>query len=226
MKIAILEDDIFFQNKIVSLLNITEDLIHVYTDVDSYDSSSTFYDLLLLDITLGDKNGIDYINSHENKQIFIVYISNHEECMIYTFNSNVLGFIPKRDIDKLLGSKIQFVREKLQNMHKVSMPILGENILIRENEILMIYLLEGIIYTLLENKKTYRLTYETLKSVENELSNQFFRISNSCIINISKIVQINNIDHVITLVNGDKLQVSRRRWKDVKLRYVLLKTNI
>lgn len=53
MKIAILEDDIFFQNKIVSLLNLTEDLVHVFTNVDSYGSSPTFYDLLLLDIHLG-----------------------------------------------------------------------------------------------------------------------------------------------------------------------------
>ena len=32
MKIAILEDNIFFQQKIINLLNFGSDLVHVYSD--------------------------------------------------------------------------------------------------------------------------------------------------------------------------------------------------
>jgi hypothetical protein len=39
MKIAILEDNIFFQQKIISLLNLGSDLVHVYSDIDSYNLS-------------------------------------------------------------------------------------------------------------------------------------------------------------------------------------------
>ena len=65
MKIAILEDNIFFQQKIISLLNLGSDLVHVYSDIDSYNLSNIYYDLLLLDINLNKYNGIDYIKKHE-----------------------------------------------------------------------------------------------------------------------------------------------------------------
>ena len=68
MKIAILEDNIFFQQKIISLLNLGSDLVHVYSDIDSYNLSNIYYDLLLLDINLNKYNGIDYIKKHENKR--------------------------------------------------------------------------------------------------------------------------------------------------------------
>ena len=70
MKIAILEDNIFFQQKIINLLNFGSDLVHVYSDIDSYNLSNIYYDLLLLDINLNKYNGIDYIKKHENKQLF------------------------------------------------------------------------------------------------------------------------------------------------------------
>lgn len=57
MKIAILEDNIFFQQKIINLLNFGSDLVHVYSDIDSYNLSNIYYDLLLLDINLNKYNG-------------------------------------------------------------------------------------------------------------------------------------------------------------------------
>lgn len=223
MKIAILEDNIYFQQKILSLLNLETDLVHVYTDVDSYSSSSIYYDLLLLDIHLNKVNGIDYIRNHENKQLFIVYISNYEELMIDTFNSNVLGFIPKREIDSLLVSKIQFVRSKLQKINMLSLSIVGEKIRIRESDILMVYLSDGIMYLLSENKKTYRLTYDTLKETQQNLTEHFLRVNNSYIVNLSKITSINIKEHSLTLVNGEEIQVSRRRWGTIKSRYISLR---
>ena len=135
MKIAILEDKIFFQQKIINLLNFGSDLVHVYSDIDSYNLSNIYYDLLLLDINLNKYNGIDYIKKYENKQLFIIYISNYEEYMIDVFDSNVLGFIPKIKIDNLLVSKIEFARQKIQNMNRIILSIIGGKIEIRENDV-------------------------------------------------------------------------------------------
>lgn len=226
MKIAILEDNIFFQQKILGLLNFKYDLVNVYDDVDSYDRSETYYDLLLLDINLGKVNGIEYIREHEHKQLYVIYISNYEELMIDTFDSNVLGFIPKNKIDDLLALKIEFVRSKIQKLNLLTLPVLGGKISIRENEILIIYLFEGCVYLLSENKRKYRLIYETLKAAQNDLSHDFIRVNSSEIVNFSKIIRINNLEHLIVLSNNLKIKVSRRKWKDVKLRYASLKTNI
>lgn len=75
MKIAILEDNIFFQQKIINLLNLGSDLVHVYSDIDSYNLSNIYYDLLLLDINLNKCNGIDYIkNMKINNYLLFIYL--------------------------------------------------------------------------------------------------------------------------------------------------------
>ena len=81
-----------------------------------------------------DPKYIPFIKKHENKQLFIIYISNYEEYMIDVFDSNVLGFIPKIKIDNLLVSKIEFARQKIQNMNRIILSIIGGKIEIRENE--------------------------------------------------------------------------------------------
>ena len=203
MKIAILEDNIFFQQKIISLLNLGSDLVHVYSDIDSYNLSNIYYDLLLLDINLNKYNGLDYIKKHENKQLFIIYISNYEEYMIDVFDSNVLGFIPKIKIDNLLVSKIEFARKKIQNMNRIILSIIGGKIEIRENDVV-----------------------DTLKDVQQYFSSDFLRVNNSEVVNLSKIKSIDNKNHLIVLNNQQKIKVSRRRWKLIKAKYIFKNINI
>lgn len=226
MKIAILEDNIIFQQKIINLLNFKDDIVHTYNDIDSYDSSDIYYDLLLLDINLNKDNGIDYIKKHENKQLFIIYISNYEEYMIDVFNSNVLGFIPKRKIDEFLGLKIEFAREKIQNMNRIILSIVGGKIEVRENDVIKLYLLDGVLYVLLEGNNNYRLTYETLKDVQQLFSSDFLRINNSEVVNLTKIKSIDNKNHLVVLNNQQVIQASRRRWKMIKEKYILKNINI
>ena len=226
MKIAILEDNYYFQEKIKNLLNVNRHLIHVYSDIDSYDLSSVYYDLLLLDIHLHKENGIEYIKKHEYKQLFVIYISNHEECMIDTFDTNVLGFIPKKDMDVMLSEKIQFVESKIKKMNRIQLSVLGGKILLREKEILIIYLSEGNMYITLENGKEYRLVYETLKEVQKVLPDGFIRVNNGCIVNGRRIKKLDNKTHVIYLSDNKEIQVSRRKWRDIKNLYIEMKMNI
>lgn len=220
MKIAILEDNIYFQNKLLDLLCHEIDLIHVYSNIESYDSSNIVYDLLLLDINLNKANGMNYIKNNESKQLFIIYISNHEEFMIDAFNVNVLGFIPKSRIDSLLLPKIELARTRLQKTKMISLSIVGEKICVRECDIIMFYMEEGNIYILLENKNRYRLTYATLKEILQFLPDHFLRVNNSCLINVYKISRLNIEERFVVLTNGKKIEVSRRRWKTVKSKYI------
>ena len=220
MKIAILEDNIAFQYQILDQLDPHDDLIHVYSDIESYDLTNITYDLLLLDIHIHQENGIDYIRKHENKQTFIIYISNYEEYIIDAFDSNVLGFIPKRNLKQLLISKVQYAKEKIQAMNHISFSIVGGKIDIKENDIIKIYLQEGNLYLLLENNQKYRLTYETLKSAQQHLPEYFIRVNNSEVINPSKIRTLMNKDHSILLTNNQVIAVSRRKWRTIKSKYI------
>lgn len=225
MKIAILEDTYYFQNKIRNYIP-KEHIVHIYSNVEEYNQSHIYYDLLLLDIKLNQDNGIEYIRKNAHKQMYIVYLSNYEEYMIDTFDTNVLGFIPKNKIDNLLESKIQWVQTKIQRQNQIILSVPGEKIILKENDILLFYVQEGNIFVVLENKKKYRLVYETLKEVQTMVSNSFLRVKSNCIVNGTKIKKLDVSNHVIDLDEQIKIRVSKRKWKEIKNKYIELKMDI
>ena len=134
--------------------------------------------------------------------------------------------IPKIKIDNLLVSKIEFARKKIQNMNRIILSIIGGKIEIRENDVVRFYLLEGNLYISLEGNKIHRLTYDTLKDVQQYFSSDFLRVNNSEVVNLSKIKSIDNKNHLIVLNNQQKIKVSRRRWKLIKAKYIFKNINI
>ena len=134
--------------------------------------------------------------------------------------------IPKIKIDNLLVSKIEFARKKIQNMNRIILSIIGGKIEIRENDVVRFYLLEGNLYISLEGNKIHRLTYDTLKDVQQYFSSDFLRVNNSEVVNLSKIKSIDNKNHLIVLNNQQKIKVIRRRWKLIKAKYIFKNINI
>ena len=111
-------------------------------------------------------------------------------------------------------------------MNRIILSIIGGKIEIRENDVVRFYLLEGNLYISLEGNKIHRLTYDTLKDVQQYFSSDFLRVNNSEVVNLSKIKSIDNKKHLIVLNNQQKIKVSRRRWKLIKEKYIFKNINI
>lgn len=223
MKIAVLDDNSIQLNKIHLLLN-QDHHVDLFSSCLAYKKSKTHYDLLLLDIELKDENGINFVHKNKDKQAFIVYISSHDECMEDAFDSNVLGFVKKMDIDIKLLPKIYQVQQKLNELNKIELCLPYQKIYVNENDIIKFELNNGVSVHLLETR--YNLSNETLKEIEKDLSNNFVRVNNQTIVNLHHIDHIIQTNHTITLSNQEILKVSVRRWNTLKSKYIEMRTNI
>lgn len=224
MRIAVLEDSLIQQERIRNLLDLSHRLCFFCT-VEEYMESNFYFDLLLLDIELGNQNGIEFIKKHPDKQRFIVYVSSHSEVMADTFDTNVLGFVTKDRIDEALVEKVNQVEQRIHQLEKIALSLPYETRYVYRDNILYFQIENGI-FALLKDGTKLSLVNETLKEIEAQLSDSFIRVNNNVLINFSKVDYLDVKNHKIIMLNGTIISVSVRRWKKVKEHYIQMRTSI
>lgn len=224
MRIAVLEDSLIQQERIRNLLDLNHRLCFFRT-VEEYMESNFYFDLLLLDIELGNQNGIEFIKKHPDKQRFIVYVSSHSEVMADTFDTNVLGFVTKDRIEEALVEKVNQVENRIHQLEKIALSLPYETRYVYRDDILY-FQIENSIFVLLKDGTKLSLVNETLKEIETTLSDSFVRVNNNVLINFSKVDHLDVKNHKIIMLDGTIISVSVRRWKKVKEHYIQMRTSI
>ena len=224
MRIAVLEDSLIQQERIRNLLDLNHRLCFFRT-VEEYMESNFYFDLLLLDIELGNQNGIEFIKKHPDKQRFIVYVSSHSEAMADTFDINVLGFVTKDRIEEALVEKVNQVENRIHQLEKIALSLPYETRYVYRDDILY-FQIENSIFVLLKDGTKLSLVNETLKEIETTLSDSFVRVNNNVLINFSKVDHLDVKNHKIIMLDGTIVSVSVRRWKKVKEHYIQMRTSI
>ena len=224
MRIAVLENSLIQQERIRNLLDLNHKLCFFRT-VEEYMESNFYFDLLLLDIELGNQNGIEFIKKHPDKQRFIVYVSSHSEAMADTFDINVLGFVTKDRIEEALVEKVNQVENRIHQLEKIALSLPYETRYVYRDDILYFQIDNGI-FVLLKDGTKLSLVNETLKEIETTLSDSFVRVNNNVLINFSKVDHLDVKNHKIIMLDGTIVSVSVRRWKKVKEHYIQMRTNI
>lgn len=224
MRIAVLEDSLIQQKRMRNLLDLNHRLCFFCT-VEEYMESNFYFDLLLLDIELGNQNGIEFIKKHPGKQHFIVYVSSHGEAMADTFDTNVLGFITKDRIEDALVEKVNQVEKRIHQLEKIALNLSYETRYVYRDDILYFQIDNGI-FVLLKDGTKLSLVNETLKEIEAMVSDSFVRVNNNVLINFSKVDYLDVKNHKIIMLNGTIISVSVRRWKKVKEHYIQMRTSI
>lgn len=224
MRIAVLEDSLIQQKRIRNLLDLSHRLCF-FSAVEEYMESNFYFDLLLLDIELGNQNGIEFIKKHPDKQRFIVYVSSHSETMADTFDTNVLGFVTKNRIEEALVEKVNQVEQRIHQLEKIELNLPYETRYVYRDDILY-FQIENDIFVLLKDGTKLSLVNETLKEIEATLSDSFVRVNNNVLINFSKVDYLDVKNHKIIMLDGTIISVSVRRWKKVKEHYIQMRTSI
>lgn len=224
MRIAVLEDSLIQQKRIRNLLDLSHRLCF-FSAVEEYMKSNFYFDLLLLDIELGNQNGIEFIKKHPDKQRFIVYVSSHSEAMADTFDTNVLGFVTKNRIEEVLVKKVNQVEQRIHQLEKIELNLPYETRYVYRDDILYFQIDNGI-FVLLKDGTKLSLVNETLKEIEATLSDSFIRVNNNVLINFSKVDYLDVKNHKIIMLEGTIISVSVRRWKRVKEHYIQMRTSI
>ncbi len=160
-------------------------------------------DLILLDVEMPDFSGLDLVKSIPNLP-YIIFTTGQKEYAADAFEYDVVDFITKPITLPRLSKSIDKV-QKLQKSENLSFKesdfifIKSEGRFVKLNieDVLYIETLGDYVVFNLENQKKH-IVYSSLKAMDQKLSNPVFvKVHRSYIVNISKIVDIEENNLVI-----------------------------
>ncbi len=173
-------------------------------------------DFAFIDIECGEAKGYDIAREilKINKNIGIIYITNHMKYLIQSFGCRILGFVHKGKIyeDMFLPmTKVIEVIEEYKNVIEVICKGVSKTISI--NNIIVI---EVFKHELAMNVSNEIIRFRAqLIEYENRLKPyRFVKISRNTLINCAHIIEVNN--ESVTMSNGTSYYVSRRKMTQLK----------
>lgn len=212
-KIGVCDDNVYFLNEIV---NILKDFYKECNDVkiEKYQNAIEIlryfreFDLIFLDIEMPTINGLALKRKLEEIDFRgkIIYVTDYEQYMNEAFGKNVIAYIPKKDLNRIVLMLQQLEKEKKRN--KV-LRIADANINI--SDIYYIQADSGYVNIYTGNELFYFSIYlnDILKRIDDIT---FMQVHRSYIVNFRYIDTFNANE--ITLINGKKIKLSRK-YKEV-----------
>jgi len=234
MKIIIIEDE---KNAIITLQSFISKYIPDVTICGIANNKKegvalikkNNFDIVLLDINLGDGTGFEVLEQVENKNFGVIFTTAYDEYAITAFKYSAIDYLLKpinpkelieamdrykRDVYNISDQQLNIATSYANkiNNNKIVVNSLSEIHFIELGEIL--YLKSDKNYTDIFLKNKQRITSsKTLKFYEQLLpENKFLRIHQKYIINLDYVVKYLKEDGgYILLTDNSKLEVSRRR---------------
>lgn len=215
MNVAICEDEMItaetlknFVSDFMTEKNIKTN-VEIFQTADEFFRSTETYDLLLLDYSLPDSNGMEIAQKlrRENKRTIIIFITAYSEHVFKSFEVNTFRYLLKPvDEDELRHTLTAFLNN-FETYSRIEVPLTNGVVFVSLPEIMYIES-SGRYTTVRLNSTTYTST-KPLSSFEAEINSyKFYRTHRTFIVNMKYISDVNN--NLITLTNGEKVSISRR----------------
>lgn len=226
MRIALCDDkEIIMEVLRDYLLGHMEDVpeIHMFTDASKLlceCEDNIFYDLVFLDIELGNMNGIDvaFKLKQAHPEIMLVYMTAYHQYVFEIFETQPFDFLRKPFQDSEIDRILHRVSEQGQMCTTLAFEV-GRGI--QHIELRKIYYLES------DKRKVRVVTaqgtyeyYERLDIVEkklSELSNIFWRINQSTIINSNYIIDF-DADCITMKGALSAFRITRKFQKEIQVK--------
>ena len=200
MKCCVLEDCNRDLNQIISCIqadnNLNDQLsITSYTSASQIDLTTDIFDILLLDIDLPDKSGIDFANDYIKiyPNTKIIFISSHNELVFDSFKVHPYNFIRKENIDIELNDTLLELLDLLK-MHKKEIVLNNKDntTIIQQSDIIYIESFKHYCYIYTKSTTEPYKIRTNMRQILVDLNFCFYRIKRSYIINLNEIKQIKN----------------------------------
>lgn len=181
-------------------------------------------EVVFLDINMPVLDGFDFLEEYEEPGFMVVFVSGHEEFGIKALKAGAVDYIMKPVSIKELKQTVKRIcltRQKRQtggshpHMDKLLIPSAhGFNVL-NMDDILRLEA-DGCYTTITSIDGKNTIVSRTLKDFEDSLpKDKFFRTHKSHLINLKYIKDYSNLSgNVVTLTDGSKIGISRRRIAD------------
>jgi DNA-binding LytR/AlgR family response regulator len=172
------------------------------------------FDILLMDIKLHGKSGIDVVNQlHiEKKNFQVIFITSYQEYAFQAFDLDAIHYLLKPvSTEKLYHALDKALKWATRNDCKtlaISRGNSTQRIFIRD-----ILYCEAVDHKIFIHTATMNYDYfGTLEALQKKLDKRFFRCHRSYIVNLNYIISKGK--DMATVVGGDKILVSRRRQQE------------
>lgn len=211
MKIAVLDDENIYSDKIAEIIHMhyPYDIINTYKSAEDLIHSDKAYDLLLVDIEMPEMDGITFVKSYASLFQDILFITSHDRYIFDAFLPNVRGYVVKDQMKDTLIPRIQQIknqRDNIINFH-TDLGIFP----ISADHIQYFYTEDTFVYVITLTKK-YSLTCRSLKQLPINYQD-YFLVSRNCLVRTSNILELLKSTASIRMKNKDIIKVSRRNWK-------------
>ncbi len=234
INIAICDDDVNICSEIENILLEYKNENNVKFNIDIFNSGNKFlkslensknYDILFLDIQIGDLTGVDvgdFIRTKlKNRYMKIVYISNFEKYAMKLFDLKPTNFLikplDKNKVKEVLNDILYDLEIQLEefifNLKNVIFKIKYKDIIYFEK----IKLSKNIKLITTNNEYIFK---DSLNKIQENLKvNDFIKINKSILVNFNHIKIFNPNQFKIILTNEEELPLSKNRIKDIKEAY-------
>ncbi len=226
MQIAICEDEGILLSELKNLIDDNERRVDTYTDagalLEQYEKGKR-YDVVFTDIVMGETDGMTLCEKlrEYDKNVFLVVITNYIEYAPKGYENGVFRYllkpVTKEDMEQVF-EKIQEVSKKSQKL--VIDSFQGKKV-ISWSDVLYVEIQGRYLDIHCENESCTLM--KSLKEFEEEWNDgRFYRIHRNYLVNLERVCQFTDTE--VTLDNGIKLQISRRRsvcFKDSLMNYLL-----
>ncbi|MBR7161042.1 MAG: response regulator transcription factor [Clostridia bacterium] len=184
-----------------------------------YESDSS-YDVLLLDVEMGDISGISLAKKirKENNRSEIIFVTSHFEFVGEGYEVDALHYLVKPISEEKLCEVLSKAAEKLsEEPPSVVITCDGETVKLYESEIL--YVESFLHYIMIHTKeKAYKIK-ESISLFEEKLSEDFFRAHRSYLISLKHIVRISRTG--VLLDDRTELPLARGKYNDINRAFIV-----
>jgi len=220
IKVAIVEDTLEDQERLVESLNYTSQKLNVSFMIEKFDTGLKFlsnfknqYDIIFMDIEMPLIDGIDTAKKIRNldKNVLLIFVTNLAKMAIKGYEVEAFDFLVKPVNKEMFLLKIERALPRITNK-------LGEKIIIKcKGEIVSLsidsikYIESDSHYVIFHSTDGNYKEYATLKETEKRINCSYFARCNQCyLINLKHVSKF--IDNDV-YVGNDKLNMSRHQKK-------------
>ena len=215
-KIAICDDNNTDSQYIANLVSLWAKQQNILVKADTFPSAEAFlfhytehkdYDILLLDIEMGQMDGVTMAKSirKENETVQIIFITGYSDYISEGYEVSALHYLMKPvKQDKLFEVLNRAIEKISKNERILYLDIDREMICVPFHEIRYLEVRQN--YVTIHGKKDYTVK-KTLSEFESELDERFFRAGRSFIINLAYIQKVTRKE--VHLTNHTVIPLSR-----------------
>lgn len=240
LRIAVCDDEPVFQNKISAQIKFLLGQKQIDCDVSRFGSgeelvesgrTSDRFDIVFLDVSMEGMDGIETAKKLRMyfPNVYIVFVTAFITYALEGYKVDAIRYLMKdeENLEEALRECLDVIMERMNykeqrvtfRFQTGSMDLSVDRILYIESR-----LHKTIFFVLEDGKKEYYL-YEKLDTIEEMLKGMgFYRIHQSFLVNMKHVRNIRR--YMATLMDGSKISISKKYYKDAEKEYIRIRGDI